>query len=170
MTNRRAGTTTWVNAHDAWPNTLTDGSRVIVDLLAQASDYQKHGATIVKVIGTIDITHVALSAVASEDFEDLLYLYVADETMDEADMPNMEVGADKASFLWTGYAAGRRIGNSGAGGVADPSMHLNFPLNVGAQRRLREEHQTLWLVIDNSSATGESLLWSCYIRTLLRTP
>ena len=166
----RTARLTWVNFVDNFANSVTDGSFQAVDVLGSAQAFQKSDATIVKVIGSIEITHVALGAVPSEDFEDFLSLYVAEEGITATDLPDQNTPGDQAAYLWTGYAAGRRIGNTGAGGVADPSLHLTFPLNVNAMRRFREDGKTLWLIVRNSSGTGESLLWSAYIRTLLRTP
>ena len=48
-------------------------------------------------------------------------------------------------------------------------VNIHTHLDVDAQRRFRENNKTLWLVVDNGS-TNAGILFSYYLRTLVRIP
>ena len=162
---------TWVNHHVPWPRSLADGSVEIRDLLGSAEVFQKFDSTIVKIIGTFYYTFVKPAVgISSEDFELLAYMYVADEGLAVGNFPLLTGPATQAAYLWTHVRGARLTATlTPAGDVQiDPSVSGLVMLDIGAQRRFRENNKTLWLHVQNSGGTGQSVLWGAYIRTLVR--
>ena len=168
----RTSRLTWINFVDRFPNTLAAGVRVAFDILAAAEVFQKFDSTIVKVLGTLSFNAVQVPVGEStDDVDQYAYLYVADENLPLANMPDQKDGTVQAAYLWTHHRGARiaRVVDGTLVDTADPSLNWSVELDVKAQRRFRENNKTLWLVIDNGS-TNKTMLWSAYLRTLVRIP
>ena len=138
--------------------------------MANADSFQKFDSTIVKVLGQIALTHIQVAAgISSKDLQVYLYLYVADKSLPLANMPDLSDGSVQAAYLWTQMSSGRIVRTTEAGGdQADDTLNRMLTLDVNAQRRFRENNNTLWFKIHNKG--NQSLLWGSYIRTLVRIP
>ena len=163
---------TWINSLTAFPQSLAAGVNTFVDLCASAEAFQKFDSTIVKVLGSINFTWLQLDVgVSTLDCSVMAYMYVADEAIPQASMPDIEDPSVQPAYLWT-FARShrlRRVTDGALVDTADDSVNWWERLDIGAQRRFRENNKTLYLRVQNTS-TNATLLWGAYIRTLVRIP
>ena len=168
---RRPARLTWVNFYDPWANSLATGVTQALDVLGSAEVFQKFDSTIVKVLGSLSYQFGQVPVGTSTiDFGVAAYLYVADEAIAAANLPDLTDPTVQAAYLWTYIREARlvRVVDGSLVDTADPSINVTIELSVDAQRRFRENNKTLWLVIQNIGVG--TFLWGAYLRSLVRIP
>ncbi len=162
----RATRRVWVNSLVS--KSLTIDSVDIVDLLTGAAEFMLFDSTILGV--KIPWLSYSMEAAATNAVREIaFYLMTGKKTLDALDMTVPRASGVGPSMLYCG---------GGSACLAATAQSLTIDLTQGvdtidikAKRRFTENDETLWMVIENASEAGDTVLkLNGLVRTLLLVP
>ena len=165
---RRAGRTSrlvWANTEVQ--KTITSAGIQITDMLLNAGNL-KHDATIARIRGWLSIAGIRTAATVGS-FEIDNGLWVGSENGTIATVPDPADTSDEAAWLWKHHYFGTFIGD-GTLPTATGQLNLNFPIDIKAQRRFRENFNSLFWILNMTNVGLSTATLIFKGRTLLRVP
>ncbi len=147
---------------------LANNGIAIVNLLAGADNFMTFDTTIVETI--IPVLNFSCTTNATDAIRGIrVALLVAPSTHDASDMTRLFTDSIGPPWMWF---AGDELRTNAIGKL---NLSLAFSsagaIRAKSKRRFRENESTLFLVIDNQTESGDTILFlSGFCRTLIHIP
>ncbi len=141
----------WFDIVDEGDESIASGGQVAKDLLGALASDLKKGATITRVLLDLWIAPDTVAQITHTSYGLVL------ENIDQASAgghPDADVNSDQADWLL------RNRSRNTAAAISDSSQLFHRTYDLKAQRVLRSEQMSLYLIVDQSSGGGIVMFYS----------